>query len=65
MTEELLEKFSPVIESLTLIPSGGGAFEVIVGDELVYSKKATARHAEPGEVARLIEKKTGVAPIAD
>ena len=63
MTEELLENFSPVIESLTLIPSGGGLFEVVVEDELIYSKKATARHAEPGEVVRLFEEKTGVQPM--
>lgn len=59
MTEELLEKYTPVIETLTLIPSDGGRFEVIVGDELIYSKKATNRHAEPGEIARLFEEKTG------
>ena len=63
LTEDLLEKFSPVIESLSLIPSGGGVFEVVVGDELVYSKKTNGRHAEPGEVARLFEKTTGVEPI--
>lgn len=26
--------------------------------ELIYSKKATGRHAEPGEVARLIRERT-------
>jgi predicted Rdx family selenoprotein len=35
---------------VTLIPSGGGVFEVIFGDELLYSKKETKRHAEPKEV---------------
>jgi selenoprotein W-related protein len=35
---------------VTLIPSKGGAFEVMLGDELVYSKKKTKRHAEPEEV---------------
>jgi hypothetical protein len=33
-----------------LIPSGGGAFEVTFGDELLYSKKQTRRHADPDEV---------------
>ena len=56
-------KFAPVIETLTLIPAGGGLFEVMIGDELVYSKKATARHAESGEVARLFEEITGIQPI--
>ena len=36
------------------MPSTGGVFEVDVGDVRVYSKKATGRHAEPGEVARLV-----------
>jgi selenoprotein W-related protein len=47
------------IESLTLIPSSGGRFEVTVNGELVYSKKQTGRHAEPGEVFRLVKSKMG------
>ena len=34
--------------------SSGGRFEVTVDDALVYSKRATGRHAEPGEVVRRI-----------
>jgi hypothetical protein len=33
-------------------------FEVTVDGALVYSKKATGRHARPGEVAGEIEKRT-------
>ena len=33
---------------------------MIAGDTLVYSKKETGRHAEPGEVTRLLEEKTGI-----
>ncbi len=51
MAEQLLEEFEHQIESLTLIPSKGGVFEVIVDGSLVYSKKATGRHAEYDEVA--------------
>jgi selenoprotein W-related protein len=36
------------------MPSSGGAFEVTVDGDLIYSKKATKRHAEPGEVERLV-----------
>ena len=43
------------IESLTLIPSDGGRYEVTVNDTLVYSKLATGRHATPGEVAGLVK----------
>jgi selenoprotein W-related protein len=51
MVEQLLAEFEHDIEQLVLIPSHGGVFEVIAGDTLVYSKKATGRHAEYDEVA--------------
>jgi selenoprotein W-related protein len=53
---ELLEKYESVIESITLLPSDGGVYEVTVNGQLLYSKKATGRHAEPGEVAGLVGK---------
>jgi selenoprotein W-related protein len=37
-----------------LIESSGGAFEVQVDGRVVFSKKKKGRHAEPGEVLRLI-----------
>ncbi len=46
----MLEEFEHDITELVLIPSSGGVFEVTVGDELVYSKKATGRHADYDEV---------------
>ena len=51
MADKLLGEFEHDIESLTLIPSRGGVYEVIAGDSLVYSKKETGRHAEYAEVA--------------
>jgi selenoprotein W-related protein len=53
---ELLNQFEPEIESVTLAPSDGGRFEVIVNDKLVYSKLKTNRHPEPGEVTGLVRK---------
>lgn len=53
---ELLKKFEPEIETITLIPSEGGRFEVEVNGKLLYSKLSTYRHPEPGEVARLVDK---------
>jgi selenoprotein W-related protein len=41
-----------------LIPSGGGAFEVEADGKLVFSKHATGRFPDPGEVAALIRKKS-------
>ncbi len=33
-----------------MLPSKGGVFEVVVDGRLIYSKKATGRHAEHDEV---------------
>jgi selenoprotein W-related protein len=55
LADDLLKRFEPEIESLTLIPSEGGRYEVTVNEKLVYSKLQTGRHAEPGEVVRLVE----------
>ncbi len=54
----MLLKYWNVIETLTLIPSSGRIFEVIIGDELVFSKKALGRHPAPGEIAAIVEEKT-------
>lgn len=42
-----------------MIPSGGGVFEVTVDDTLVFSKKQLGRHAQPGEILRLIAERAG------
>ena len=54
MVDQILTEFEERVEAITLIPSRGGLFEVIVDDQLVYSKKATGRHAEYDEVAAQI-----------
>ena len=56
LASELLKKFEPEIEALTLLPSDGGRFEVSVNGKLVYSKLQTGRHAEAGEIAGLVKK---------
>ncbi len=56
MAAELLDKYEDKIEALTLVPSDGGRFELTVNGELLYSKLATHRHVEPGEVELLIGK---------
>jgi selenoprotein W-related protein len=52
---DLLKLYEAEIESLTLIPSSAGKFEVMVDRNLIYSKLSTGRHAESGEVVRLFE----------
>ena len=56
LASNLLENFEPEIESVTLVPSDGGRYEISVNDQLIYSKLQTGRHAEPGEVIGLIQK---------
>ena len=55
MADELLKTFEPEIASLELIPSSGGVFEVLANDSLVYSKKATGRHAATSEVVNSVK----------
>lgn len=47
---DLLSSYQHIIDDLRLIPATGGVFEVQVDDTLIYSKRGTGRHADPGEV---------------
>jgi len=43
-----------------LITGSGGAFEVTVNDDLIFSKKdIQGRHAEPGEILEMFKKIVG------
>ncbi len=53
---DLLKELEPEIAELTLVPSDGGVYEVTVNGKLIYSKKQTLRHAQPGEVMELLKK---------
>ena len=57
--DELLKHYEHVVETITLVPSDGGKFEVSVNGQLLYSKLKTHRHAEPGEVLGLVRKMVG------
>jgi selenoprotein W-related protein len=46
-----------VIAELALVTGSKGAFEVVVDGEVLYSKHATGRHAEPGEVLALFRER--------
>ncbi|HBX70414.1 MAG TPA: hypothetical protein DEH25_13810 [Chloroflexi bacterium] len=56
MTTELLRSFEEQIAHFTLVPSDGGRFEVSVNAKLIFSKKQSGRHADPGEVTDLLRK---------
>ena len=50
---DLILNYQHLIDELTLITGSAGVFDVIVNDEMLYSKAETGRHAEPGEVLSL------------
>ncbi len=56
LADDLLEQFEHLIESIAIVPSDGGRFEVSVNGKLIYSRLQTKRHAEPGEIIGLIHK---------
>lgn len=39
-----------MIESFNLVTGSGGIFDFWVNGELLFSKKALGRHAQPGEI---------------
>ena len=45
MAEHIFDEFGARYR-IELIPGSKGAFEVVVGDRLVYSKHQTGRHAD-------------------
>ena len=47
---DLLHDYQHVIEDVTIVTGSKGVFEVVVDGEVLYSKGASGRHAEPGEV---------------
>ncbi|GAB6936369.1 hypothetical protein JCM14720_22900 [Calditerricola yamamurae] len=59
MTAELLTGLKGRLETVTLVPSSGGRFEVTVDGQLVYSKLETGRFPEDGEVLRRIRAHLG------
>lgn len=62
---ELVQTYEDRIQSITLVPSDEGRFEVSVDGKLIYSKLTTGRHAEPGEISRLISDRLGEANRRD
>lgn len=56
LTNEILSdrEIEFYVASWTIVPGSGGVFELIVNGELLFSKKALGRHAEPGEIRSLL-----------
>jgi len=63
MVQAILGKYEHHIGDITLIPSRGGVFEVIAGDDLIFSKTELERHATIEEVMDSLNEILG--PIPD
>ena len=55
MAADLLEKYGNNVTDLTLIPSGGGVYEVTKNGTLIFSKKELERFPELDEIIDIIE----------
>lgn len=59
MADNILSNYQHLIKEFTFITGSGGVFDFRVNDEILFSKKAVGRHAEPGEVLRLFREYVG------
>lgn len=57
MANQLLDQYKNRLESVSLVPSMGGAFEVTVNDDKVYSKLETGRFPSESTIIMDIGKK--------
>jgi len=51
---EVLKAMKNDVERATLVPSGGGIFEVRLNGNTIFSKKETGRFPEEGEVVKRV-----------
>lgn len=56
---DILSNYQHLIAELTFTTGSKGVFDVTVDGEVLYSKRETGRHAEPGEVLELFTEKYG------
>ena len=54
---DLLHDYQHVIAEVTLMMGSNGVFDVVVDGEVLFSKRAAGRHAEPGEVLGLFRER--------
>lgn len=59
LMDELLKHYEHLIETISIVPSDDGKFEVSVNGDLLFSKKKLARHAGSGEVLGLVRELVG------
>jgi selenoprotein W-related protein len=49
-----LSGWAAIIETIELVPSSKGRFEVTLDGELIFSKASLGRHADVGEIAQIV-----------
>ncbi len=56
---DLHTNYQHVIDELAFVTGDKGVFDVVVDGETIYSKHQAGRHAEPGEVLRVVTERFG------
>jgi selenoprotein W-related protein len=54
LTAKLLTKFKQQIEQMTLVPAGGGCFELKADGDLLYSKLKTGQFPDEAGIVEMI-----------
>jgi selenoprotein W-related protein len=57
LASQILSEYKQQIQSLKLLPSGGGCFEVSLDGELVHSKLKTGEFPDEGRMLCVIGKR--------
>ena len=57
MTGKLLTEYKQRIKGMTLIPGGGGCFELSVNGELLYSKLKTGQFPDEQAIVDVVGKR--------
>ena len=51
--------WAPIISDIKLVSSSKGRFEVTLDGDLIFSKASLGRHANAGEIAKMVEQRIG------
>jgi selenoprotein W-related protein len=57
LASRVLTTFKQKVSGLTLVPSGGGCFELTANGELLYSKLNTGKFPEEQAIVDLLDKR--------
>lgn len=57
--DDILPAYQHIISETRIIGGSKGIFDVTVDGEMLYSKRETGRHANPGEVLELFRERYG------